>query len=36
MKLKKIHTNKNGADMLTKVVPGSKLEFCSKLAGMSS
>ena len=36
MKLKKIHTNKNGADMLTKVVPGSKLEFCSKLAGMST
>lgn len=36
MKLKKIHTNKNGADMLTKVVPRSKLEFCSKLAGMSS
>ena len=35
MKLKKVNTNKNGADMLTKVVPGSKLDVCSKLAGMS-
>ncbi|CAH9088439.1 unnamed protein product [Cuscuta epithymum] len=35
MKLKKVHTNKNGADMLTKVVPGSKLDICGKLAGMS-
>ena len=35
MKLKKVHTNKNGADMLTKVVPASKLDVCSKLVGMS-
>ena len=35
LKLKKIHTNKNGADMLTKVVPGNKLDVCSKLVGMS-
>ena len=35
MKLKKVHTDKNGADMLTKMVPGSKLEVCCKLAGMS-
>ncbi|XP_056697666.1 uncharacterized protein [Spinacia oleracea] len=34
MKLKKIHTDKNGADVLTKIVPGSKVELCSKLAGM--
>ncbi|GKB48727.1 hypothetical protein Tco_0899480 [Tanacetum coccineum] len=35
MKLDKVHTSKNVADMLTKVVSGSKLELCSKLAGMS-
>ena len=35
MKLKKVHTDKNGADMLTKMFPGSKLEVCCKLAGMS-
>lgn len=34
MKLKKVHTDKNSADMLTKVVPGSKVELCSKLVGM--
>ncbi|CAN0872391.1 Retrovirus-related Pol polyprotein from transposon TNT 1-94, partial [Linum grandiflorum] len=34
MKLKKVHTDKNCADVLTKVVPGSKVELCSKLAGM--
>lgn len=34
LKLKKVHTNKNGADMLTKTVPASKLELCIKLAGM--
>ena len=32
--LKKIHTNKNTSDMLTKVVPQQKLEYCSKSAGM--
>ena len=35
LKLKKVHTDKNGADMLTKVVLGSKLDVCSKLVGMS-
>ncbi|CAN0860294.1 Retrovirus-related Pol polyprotein from transposon TNT 1-94 [Linum grandiflorum] len=34
MKLKKVHTDKNCADVLTKVVPGSKVELCSKLSGM--
>lgn len=32
--LRKIHTNKNTSDMLTKVVPHHKLEYCSKSAGM--
>ena len=32
--LKKIHTGKNAADMMTKVVPRKKFEFCSKLTGM--
>ncbi|GJU14272.1 retrovirus-related pol polyprotein from transposon TNT 1-94, partial [Tanacetum coccineum] len=35
MKLDKVHTSKNVADMLTNVVTGNKLELCSKLAGMS-
>lgn len=35
MKLVKVHTNKNGADMLTKIVPVSKIELCKKLAGLS-
>ncbi len=34
LKLEKIHTNKNGADMLTKAVQGGKFDFCLKLAGM--
>ena len=34
--LKKIHTNKNAVDMMTKVIPKQKLEFCSKLVGMES
>ena len=34
--LKKIHTDKNSSDMLTKVVPSQKLEFCIKSAGMES
>ena len=33
--LKKIHTCKNGAYMMTKVIPKQKVEFCSKLAGMN-
>jgi hypothetical protein len=34
LQLKKIHTDDNAADMLTKVVPPDKLELCIKLAGM--
>lgn len=34
LQLRKIHTNKNISDMLTKVVPQHKLEYCSKSAGM--
>ncbi|KAM6575709.1 hypothetical protein CsatA_024036 [Cannabis sativa] len=34
--VQKIHTDKNAANMLTKVIPRHKLELCSKLAGMSS
>ena len=35
-KLKKIHTDKNAANMITKVIPKQKMEFCSMLAGMES
>ncbi|OMO65301.1 DNA helicase PIF1, ATP-dependent [Corchorus capsularis] len=36
LQLKKIHIDKNIADMLTKVVPREKLELCSNLAGMDT
>ena len=36
LRLKKIHTDKNVADMMTKVIPKQKMEFCSMLAGMES
>ncbi|KAK6933744.1 hypothetical protein RJ641_036638 [Dillenia turbinata] len=36
LELKKIHTDKNTADMLMKVIPGEKFEFCSNLAGLST
>uniref|UniRef100_A0A2N9HS85 Integrase catalytic domain-containing protein n=1 Tax=Fagus sylvatica TaxID=28930 RepID=A0A2N9HS85_FAGSY len=36
MQLRKIHTDKNPADMLTKVVPKEKLELCVGSAGMNS
>ena len=36
MKLKKIHTDKNPSDMMTKVVTREKLELCKELAGMDS
>ena len=36
MKLKKIHTNHNPSDVMTKVVPNNKFELCKKLASMSS
>jgi hypothetical protein len=34
--LKKIHTDNNSSDMLTKVVPMQKLEFCIKSAGIEN
>ena len=36
MQLKKVHTNDNGADMLTKVVTKEKLNVCCQLAGMTA
>ena len=36
MQLRKIHINKNPADMLTKVVSKEKLVLCAGLAGMNS
>ena len=33
MQLEKVHTDDNGADMLTKVVTRKKLEVCRRLAG---
>ena len=36
MQLIKIHTKKNIADMLTKVVTKEKLELCVKMANMNS
>jgi hypothetical protein len=36
MKLKKIHTDKNPSDMLTKIVPKDKLELCRLLVGMDT
>ncbi|GKV15798.1 hypothetical protein SLEP1_g26549 [Rubroshorea leprosula] len=34
--LRKIHTNNNVADMMTKVLLREKFEYCTKLAGMDS
>ena len=36
MQLRKIHTDKNPTDMLTKAVPKEKLELCAGSAGMNS
>lgn len=36
MKLEKVHTDDNGADMLTKVVTKDKLNVCCQLAGMAA
>ena len=36
MQLRKIHTEKNSADMLTKVVTKEKLELCARIVGMNS
>ena len=35
MQIEKVHTDDNGADMLTKVVTRGKLEVCRRLAGMT-
>jgi hypothetical protein len=34
MHLEKVHTNDNGADMLTKVVMKQNLKVCCQIAGM--
>jgi hypothetical protein len=36
LQLKKVHTDDNGADMLTKVVTRAKLDVCRRLAGMTA
>ena len=36
MQLEKVHTNDNGADMLTKVVTKETLNVCCQLAGMAA
>ena len=35
IKLKKIHTHKNSADMLTKIAPGCKVELNNMLVGLA-
>ena len=35
LKLEKIHTDKNGSDMMTKILPSEKLLVCCKAAGMA-
>jgi hypothetical protein len=35
VQLEKIHTDKNGSDMMTKILPQEKLLVCCKAAGMS-
>ena len=34
LKVEKVHTNDNGADMMTKTVTREKLVICRKIAGM--
>ena len=34
--LEKVHTDDNGTDMMTKVLPRGKLETCCELAGLCS
>ena len=36
LQVEKIHTNDNGADMMTKALPKEKLEVCKKVAGLAS
>ena len=35
LELEKIHTDDNGADMMTKALPREKLEACFLIAGMA-
>ena len=35
LKLEKIHTDDNGSDMMTKILPNEKLQACCKVAGMT-
>jgi hypothetical protein len=35
VQLEKIHTDKNGLDMMTKILPQEKLLVCCKAAGMA-
>lgn len=35
LELEKIHTDENGSDMLTKVLPRGKFEFCRTVAGLT-
>ena len=35
MELEKIHTDDNGSDMLTKVLPRGKFEFCRAVVGLA-
>jgi hypothetical protein len=35
VQLEKIHTDKNGSDMMTKILPKDKLLVCCKAAGMA-
>ena len=34
LKLEKIHTDDNGSDTMTKILPNEKLQACCKVAGM--
>jgi hypothetical protein len=36
LQIEKIHTNDNGADMMTKALPKEKLEFCKGAAGLAA
>ena len=35
LELEKIHTEKNAADMMTKVVPRKKFKLCAKMASVN-
>jgi len=34
MELEKVHIDDNGADMMTKALPGEKHELCCSIAGL--